>query len=123
MLQRWERYPEIVPAEIPQRPKRLKQIDEMVIAPAAGYTSADEYYAATQVGPGLASIRQPATILATANDPIFRSNRCMSTRSASDVEVIVVPCGGHLGFVGSAKGDPSFRWLDWRIVEWVERDR
>jgi predicted alpha/beta-fold hydrolase len=120
VLARWDRFPDIAPMDTPQRPRRLKHIDEMVIAPAAGYTSADEYYAATQVGPSLASIRQPATIIAAEDDPIVPIASLYEYERSECVEPIVVKGGGHLGFIASSNGDPDYRWLDWRILEWVQ---
>lgn len=120
VLARWNRFPEIAPVEMPERPRRLRQIDEMIIAPAAGFKTADEYYAGTQVGPSLASIRQPATIIAAADDPIVPVESLHQYKRSDAVEPVVVEGGGHLGFIASANGDPDYRWLDWRILEWIE---
>ena len=60
----------MAPAVIPREPKRLRQVDEMVIAPSGGFTSADDYYQKTQPGPKLASIRQPVLISASEDDPV-----------------------------------------------------
>ena len=35
------------------------------------------------------------------------------------VETIVTSHGGHLGFLGLPGVDKDFRWLDWRILEWL----
>jgi predicted alpha/beta-fold hydrolase len=121
-LERWRRYPEIAPRMIPSRPKRLRQIDEMIIAPAAGFDSAEEYYAGTQCGPLLAGIEQPVTIIAAEDDPIVPTAPLREYPHGGGVRVVYVPSGGHLGFIGRSEGDPDHRWLDWRIVEWVEHD-
>jgi hypothetical protein len=34
-------------------------------------------------------------------------------------DLVITPCGGHLGFIGSGGSDPDRRWLDWRIIEWM----
>ena len=39
-LARWKRFPETAPSKIPHHPKRLRELDEMVIAPSGGYQSA-----------------------------------------------------------------------------------
>jgi len=64
VTQRWHLFPEEAPSPPPRRPKRLKQIDEMVVAPGGGFKSAAHYYSETQPGPKLASITEPVTILA-----------------------------------------------------------
>ena len=120
IARRWRRFPELVVPEITQRPRRLRVLDEHVIAPAAGYASADAYYAATQAGPKLAAIRQPVSIVAAEDDPVVPSGPLLQYPRSADVETVLMPSGGHLGFVGRGSGDPDSRWLDWRIVEWVE---
>ncbi|MBX3432990.1 MAG: alpha/beta fold hydrolase [Pirellulales bacterium] len=122
ILDRWQRHPDLAPNPIPQRPKRLRCIDETVVAPAAGFASAEDYYAHTQVGPRLCEIEQPATIIASVDDPIVPTAPLLAYPRGDSVEVIVVPGGGHLGFIGATRGsgDPDSRWLDWRILDWIE---
>ncbi len=120
---RWRRFPEIAPEAPPPTPKRVRQIDELVHAPAGGFDSAHHYYRETQPGPKLAAIRQPATILAAEDDPIVPTAPLLDYPHSTHVEKIVVPRGGHLGFVSARNGDPDSRWLDWRIVDWLEKGR
>jgi predicted alpha/beta-fold hydrolase len=117
---RWARYPEIAPAFIPREPKRLRQIDEMVIAPAAGFACADDYYRATQPGPKLTAIKQPVLIIASEDDPVVPTAPLLEYPHSDAIQAVVVPRGGHLGFIARANGDPDKRWLDWRILEWIE---
>ena len=35
------------------------------------------------------------------------------------IETVAVPRGGHLGFLAARNGDADFRWLDWRILDWL----
>jgi predicted alpha/beta-fold hydrolase len=120
IVQRWLHFPDLAPSVLPKRPRRLRHIDELVIAPSGGYSSADEYYEATQPGPKLASIRQPATIIAAQDDPIVPSGPLLKYPASDAVNIVIVPGGGHLGFIGRNGKDPDARWLDWRIVDWVE---
>jgi predicted alpha/beta-fold hydrolase len=117
---RWLRFPEIAPAVIPREPKRLRQIDEMVIAPSGGFSSADQYYQATQPGPKLHRINQPVLIIASQDDPIVPTAPLFEYEHGDGVHTAIVPRGGHLGFIARANGDPDKRWLDWRIIEWIE---
>ena len=123
VLERWALFPELAPAKIPPRPKRLRDIDEMVIAPAAGYRSAAEYYRMTQCGPRMAQVRQRITIIAAENDPVVPTAPLREYPHGSGIEAVYVPGGGHLGFIGRPSRDPDHRWLDWRIVDWVEQGR
>jgi predicted alpha/beta-fold hydrolase len=117
---RWQRFPEVAPALIPREPKRLRQVDELVIAPSGGFGSADEYYRATQPGPKLNRISQPVLIIAAEDDPVVPTAPLFEYEHGMGVQTAIVPGGGHLGFIARANGDPDKRWLDWRIIEWVE---
>lgn len=119
IVRRWQKFPDLAPNPIPRRPRRLRQIDELVIAPGGGFPDADAYYHATQPGPRLASIRHPVTILAAGDDPVVPTAPLTQYNHSDSIEAIIVPGGGHLGFVSAGKHDPDRRWLDWRIVEWA----
>ena len=120
MLRRWQRFPETAPKLIPPRPKRLRDIDHLVIAPSAGFTSAEDYYIKTQPGPKLASIRQPLTIIFSKDDPVVPFAPLFDYPHSSSIETIVTNHGGHLGFLGQPGFDADIRWIDWRIIEWLE---
>ena len=66
---RWRLFPETAPSQIPGRPQRLREIDELVIAPSGGFDSAEDYYEQTSPGPKLVSVRQPLTIFFSEDDP------------------------------------------------------
>ena len=117
---RWARFPELAPAVIPPQPKRVRQIDETVIAPSGGFASADDYYSKTQPGPKLVRISQPVLIIAAKDDPVVPTAPLLEYPRGAGVEAVIVPRGGHLGFIGGGNGDPDRRWLDWRIIEWLE---
>jgi predicted alpha/beta-fold hydrolase len=117
---RWRRFPDIAPAVIPRQPRRLRQIDELVIAPSAGFSSAHDYYTNTQPGPKLHRVSQPVLIIAAEDDPIVPTAALFEYDHGGGVQTAVVPWGGHLGFIARANGDPDKRWLDWRIIEWIE---
>ena len=121
IVDRWEHIPNLAPQPPARRPKRLREIDEMVIAPASGYTSADDYYEKTSPGPKLESIRQPVTILTSQDDPIVPMQGLEQSQLSDSIEQVSTARGGHLGFIARRNGDPDFRWLDWRIIDWVKR--
>jgi predicted alpha/beta-fold hydrolase len=102
-----------------QRPRRLREFDERVTAPLAGFASADDYYNTTSVASRLAQITMPTLIIAAANDPIVPVGPLRQARIGPRTEVVVTSSGGHMGYVGRRKGDPDRRWSDWRILEWL----
>ena len=123
MLRRWQLYPELAPKSIPSRPKRLYDIDELVIAPSGGFASAEDYYQQTSPGPKLPSIKQPVTILFSEDDPVVPVEPLFDSLHSSSIETITTHQGGHLGFLAGRNDDPDFRWLDWRIIDWLAEGR
>jgi predicted alpha/beta-fold hydrolase len=123
VVRRWQSFPDIAPAAIPRRPPRLRDIDDLVIAPSGGFTSAEHYYSVTQPGPRLASIRQPVTIVFSEDDPVVPCGPLFEYPHSDSIETIITTHGGHLGFLGARGVDSDFRWLDWRIIEWLADPR
>jgi hypothetical protein len=123
IVKRWQQFPDVAPEAIPRRPRKLREIDELVIAPSGGFTSAEHYYRDTQPGPKLAAIRQPVTIVFAKDDPIVPCAPLFNYPHSDSIETIITSHGGHLGFLGASGVDPDFRWLDWRIIEWLGGDR
>jgi uncharacterized protein len=119
VVRRWQKFPDIAPGAIPPRPPKLRDIDEMIIAPSGGFSSAEHYYAETQPGPRLALIRQPVTIVFSRDDPIVPCGPLFEYPHSESIETIITSHGGHLGFLGARGIDRDFRWLDWRIIEWL----
>lgn len=119
ITKRWLRFPDMRPVAPPPLPKRLGEINEWVIAPSGGFKNADDYYARTQPGPKLASIKQPAIIIAAEDDPIVPT-AALRNFPLGSVETVVVGGGGHLGFLAARNGDADIRWLDWRIIDWIQ---
>jgi len=119
-IQRWQYFPDLAPPTIPRRPRRLRDIDEVITAPIGGFESAEDYYRKTAPGPRLTLIRQPATILSAQDDPIIPSGPLGQYKLSDSVELVMTQSGGHLGYLGHANGDPDFRWLDWRIIDWLK---
>jgi predicted alpha/beta-fold hydrolase len=116
---RWQRFPELAPATLPEQPKKLRQLDELIVAPANGFASAADYYAQASPGPKLASITQPVTIVFAEDDPVVPIEPLFEVPHSSSIEVITTRHGGHLGFLSGRHDDPDFRWLDWRILDWL----
>ncbi len=129
VVDRWQKFPDLAPKSIPRCPPKLRDIDEIVIAPSGGFCSAEDYYKQTQPGPKLALIRQRVTIVFSKDDPIVPCKSLFDYPHSDSVETIITSHGGHLGFLGVRKFlgmrglDGDFRWLDWRILEWLDGDR
>jgi len=123
VLRRWQHFPEIAPSQIPKRPKRLRDIDELIIVPTGGFASVEDYYQQSSPGPKLASIKQPLTLVFSEDDPVVPIEPLFDSVRNSSIETITTRHGGHLGFLAGRHDDPDFRWLDWRIIDWLEEER
>jgi predicted alpha/beta-fold hydrolase len=118
-LQRWKLHPETAPAEIPSPPRRLREYDELVTAPTGGFRSAQDYYERSSPGPKLATISQPVTIFSSEDDPVVSVGPLLDSARSGSTALFTTTHGGHLGFMAARSGDPDFRWLDWRILDWL----
>jgi predicted alpha/beta-fold hydrolase len=102
-------------------PRRLTEFDALYTAPRGGFASVEHYYASASSGPLLRQIAVPTLIVAAASDPIVPVSLFERASHSPSTQIIVEPCGGHLGFIAARGSDPDRRWLDWRVVDWVQR--
>ncbi len=101
------------------RPRDLWAFDELFTAPAAGFESARHYYDCSSAAQFLPFVRVPTLILTARDDPLVPSRTFEGLAHSAAVTVHVAEGGGHLGYVGRRGTDPDRRWMDWRIVEWI----
>jgi hypothetical protein len=102
------------------RPRTLAEFDDRFTAPLCGFKGADDYYAQASSGVLLKQISVPALIVTAADDPIVPLGPFERASYAPQTRLAIADGGGHLGFIGRRGCDPDRRWLDWRVVEWVE---
>jgi hypothetical protein len=118
-LRRWRLHPDTAPARLPAAPRCLRELDTIVTAPNGGYASADDYYVKASPARKLSAIRQPVLILSSEDDPIVPIDPLFRSQLSKSIELVATRRGGHLGFMARRNGDPDFRWLDWRIIDWL----
>ena len=105
-----------------RRPRGIRELDEQITAPFHGFRDAAHYYDETSAARRLADIRLPTRIVAAADDPVIPIKALLRTPRSAAVDILVSRGGGHLGFFGSKNNDdPDQRWIDWRVLEWIER--
>jgi predicted alpha/beta-fold hydrolase len=101
------------------RPRRLIDFDSVFTAPLSGYADVNDYYVRASSGPVLRHIRVPTLIITAASDPIVPVAAFEKAEFSPSTELLITPCGGHLGYVAAGGIDADRRWLDWRVVDWV----
>jgi predicted alpha/beta-fold hydrolase len=101
-------------------PRRLIEFDNLFTAPLSGFADAHDYYTRASSGSVLRHITVPTLILSAANDPIIPLKPFETASYSPTTRLVITPCGGHLGFLARRGIDPDRRWLDWRVIEWIE---
>ena len=123
LMRQIERRQRLVPGAVTRplnpRPRRLFEFDTHFTAPLAGYADAHDYYTRASSGPLLRHITVPTLIVTSASDPIIPVGPFEQASYSPTTQLVITPCGGHLGFIGRAGLDPDRRWLDWRILDWI----
>lgn len=120
LADRKKHFPDATAVQLPRKPTCLWDFDDAVTAPLCGYPTAEAYYRATSPFTRLAEIHIPTLILAAENDPLIPSAMFSEARLGPRVSLQIISGGGHLGFISSRGDDPDRRWLDWRLIEWVQ---
>ncbi|MFW7380223.1 MAG: YheT family hydrolase [Oligoflexus sp.] len=105
-------YQEAVTAKA-QKVWSLRQFDEVITAPYAGFHDRADYYKRCSPRFSVSQIRKPTIILAADDDPIVPGETVANAPYSRYVDLHLQDSGGHLGFVAARRtscGD--YRWMD-----------
>ncbi|MFN0197007.1 MAG: YheT family hydrolase [Planctomycetaceae bacterium] len=108
----------VIPFKRP--PRGLWEFDEYFTAPVSGYENAAHYYRDCSAAQFLSRVQIPTMILTSADDPLVPISSFTSAELSSAVELRIAESGGHLGYIGRQNGDLDRRWMDWRIIDWLD---
>lgn len=122
VLQRQQSMPDAAIPNTYGRPRRLYEFDDQYTARVAGFGNAEEYYARCSAAQFLGRIVVPTVILASIDDPLVPVSSFDGVRLPKTVRLHVADGGGHLGYLAAAGTDPDRRWMDWRVVNWVQAE-
>ncbi len=100
-------------------PRGLQDFDELYTAPTCGFADASSYYSASSAAQFVPTIRLPAHILTSRDDPLIPFEPFSKLVLPPAVKLHVTDSGGHLGFLGRRGIDPDIRWMDWRVRDWL----
>lgn len=98
--------------------RSIEQFDDLYVAPAFGFASANDYYAKASSLPFISLIRIPTLIIHAEDDPFipFAPLRDPSIAANPYVLLIAPERGGHVAFVSATSGEDRF-WAESRLVE------
>ena len=110
-------FPHLRELRFPRRPG-LREFDEIYTAPQAGFRDADDYYRRAASLPHIPNILVPTLILTARDDPFISAEPFERLAAPVHVDVRIVPCGGHLGFLG-LDGAGGIRWAEQSVASWL----
>jgi predicted alpha/beta-fold hydrolase len=100
--------------------RTVREFDEKITAPYAGFSSAEDYYTRSSSGPWLRAIDRPTLIVSAEDDPMIppESVRQFDLPPSGAVTLEIHPTGGHLGFVARSEAPGRF-WAAERALEFL----
>ena len=95
-----ERNPEIYAAGRESGVRTVREFDERITAPYAGFSSAEDYYTRSSSGPWLKAIERPTLIISADDDPMIPGDsvRGFALPASGVVTREILHTGGHVGF-------------------------
>jgi predicted alpha/beta-fold hydrolase len=101
--------------------RSIEQFDDLYVAPAFGFASANDYYAKASSLPFIGRIRIPTLIIHAEDDPFipFEPLRDPSIAANPYVLLIAPERGGHVAFLSATTGEDRF-WAESRLVEFCK---
>jgi len=115
------------PAAI-ERANSIWGFDHELVIGRLGFTSVEDYYAASSPLPLLPQLTKPTLILYAADDPLFDptlvSDLKVACRGQAAIDLVLTETGGHVGYISSAEGqaiagDPDPWWAWNRVLDWI----
>jgi predicted alpha/beta-fold hydrolase len=100
-----------VTADLLARVRSVYDFDDLIVAPANGFTSADDYYARCSAAPRLGGIARPTIVIHAADDPWIQvvTHMAQPWPTSGHATLVVTPSGGHVGFHDESQ---TFPWHD-----------
>lgn len=100
----------------------VREFDEKITAPYAGFSSAEDYYTRSSAGPWLRDIDRPTLIISAEDDPMVPawSVRKFDLPESGVVTREILPTGGHVGFAAKSKAPGRF-WAAERALSFLSR--
>lgn len=98
----------------------IREFDDAVTAKIHGFGTVENYYASASANQFANNIRVPTLLISAADDPMISRKSIEEAQWSSAVKVHITDSGGHVGYVAGSNSDPDKRWIDWRVIDWVQ---
>ncbi|MUL36386.1 YheT family hydrolase [Gloeocapsopsis dulcis] len=125
----YEAHPDAIDSAAIERANSIWGFDNELVIERLGFPSVEAYYEASSGLKILPSLNKPTLIIYAADDPMFDPAIVPDLKTAcdrnSDIDLILTPRGGHVGYFSSKKcqaqaGDPDPWWAWNRVLEWCQ---
>lgn len=115
-----ERNPDFYAAGRERGVRTVREFDERITAPYAGFASAEDYYTRSSSGPWLGAIERPALIISAEDDPMIPGDsvRKFALPESGVVTREILPTGGHVGFAARTAAPGRF-WAAERALAFL----
>lgn len=114
-------YPGLVRLPFVKRSKTFSEFDREVTAPLNGFKDEKDYWSRSSCRNFLSSVRVPTLLIHAEDDPFFPGKFLPldDIRSSSFLKPLIVPCGGHLGFMSGSSPWRTEPWLETQILQFL----
>ena len=102
------------------RIRSLYEFDDLYTAPRNGFGGAEAYYERSSSGPLVAGIRLPGIVIHALDDPFIPREVFDGLQFGPSLDVEFPEAGGHLGYLSRRAWRGDRRWLDSRLLTWLE---
>lgn len=128
----YEAHPGAIDPAAIERTNSIWAFDNELVIGRLGFPSVEAYYEASSGLKILPSLDKPTLIIYAADDPMFDPAIVPDLHSSCDrnpnIDLILTPHGGHVGYYSSKQcqaqaGDPDPWWAWNRILEWCDQRR
>ncbi len=113
------RFPDLGPTGL-EGVRTLYEFDDRYTARRNGFASADDYYERCSLVATLGRIEVPGLIVHAVDDPFVPHEPFLQAERRPSLALELVPHGGHLGYVSRRPWQGDRRWLESRILSFVQ---
>ena len=125
LMTRYRRKAVMMPERYPHngfsKVRTVRQFDDAITAPHAGYRDAQDYYQHASAKRVLDRIRVPTLLIAAQDDPFVPYASILAAGPALNpaIQIVAPEHGGHCSFISSQSGSGRF-WAEQRIVDFCD---
>ena len=113
-------FPDSKRVVFPKKNLSLYEFDDIYISQQWGFKNAHDYYTQCSSGQFVPKIKIPCKILYAQDDPMIDPKTIDAVETPECVQLYRTQYGGHMGFLGFAKGY-GVRWMDYQVIEWLTK--